>query len=52
MWHFFRVEAGNNYGYWSVREAWVYFVTEPPAMPAGLAIADGSVPGLFNFEIT
>mgnify|MGYP006297037157 CR=1 FL=1 len=52
VWHFFRVEAVDNYANESTREAWTYFVMDLPAPAGELVITDGSAPGLFDFEIT
>ena len=51
VWHFFRVEAVNAFGYESTRQAWTFFARDLPAPAGNLEVTDGSAPGLFDFEI-
>ncbi len=51
VWHFFRVEAVDEYGNESARQAWVYFVTDLPGVPAHLSVADGATPGTYTFAL-
>ncbi len=52
VWHFFRIEAVDNYANESTRDAWTYFVFDLPEVPETLVITDGSTSGLFDFDIT
>jgi hypothetical protein len=50
-WHFLRVEAVDQYGNESTRQAWAYFVMDLPPAPARVVIAAGSAPGLYTFTL-
>ena len=51
VWHFFRVEAVDEYGNESTRLAWTYFVTDLPPVPEHLSVAAGSSPGTYTFGL-
>jgi len=51
VWHFFRVEAVDEYGNESTRQAWTYFVTDLPPVAEHLSVVDGSVPGTYTFSL-
>ena len=51
IWHFFRVEAVDECSNESARQAWVYFVTDLPGVPAHLSVADGATPGTYTFAL-
>jgi hypothetical protein len=51
VWHFFRVEAVDQYGNESTRQTWSFFVMDTPEVPSSLTVTDGSLPGTFNFLI-
>lgn len=51
-WHFFRVEALDEFGNESVRANWNYLVFDLPAPATDLEIVDGSGANLFDITIT
>jgi len=51
VWHFFRVEAVDEYGNESTRQAWAYFVMDLPPVPEHLSVADGASPGTYTFSL-
>jgi len=51
VWHFFRVEAVDEYGNESTRLAWTYFVTDLPPVPEHLSVTEGGSPGTYTFSL-
>ncbi len=50
-WHFFRVEAVNEYGVESRRQSWAWRAMDTSPAPA-VTVARGSAPGRYTFRMT
>lgn len=49
-WHFFRVEAVNEYGVESRRQSWAWRAMDTSPAPA-VTVTRGSAPGRYNFRL-
>ena len=52
VWHFFRVEAVDQFGNESTRAVWRFFVTDVPATVDTVTVAVGSGAGLYDITLT